>query len=170
MSHINTKTTTGWVILMALVTNSCQLDQDIYGETTINMEFSSVDVGLWPYFQRFEEEALKRNIKVDLHEANITGYITDISNYKIRGQCSNSDNSRQVTIDKPFWNKASELEKEFLVFHELGHCYLGRVHDESKDTRGICLSMMRSGTGDCRDSYNTTTRPVLISELFGEKD
>ncbi len=167
---MKTKTKTWLVVLMALVTTSCQMDQDIYGEKTINMEFPSVDVGLWPYFQRFEEEALNRNIKVDLHQANITGFITDISNYKIRGQCSNSDNSRRVTIDKSYWNKASESEKEFLVFHELGHCYLGRVHDESKDTRGICLSIMRSGPGDCRDNYNTTTRSILINELFGEKD
>lgn len=167
---MNKKTTSWWVVLMALVINSCQLDQDIYGEKTINMEFPGVDVGLWPYFQRFEEEALKRNIKVDLHEANITGYITDISNYKIRGQCSNSDNSHQLTIDKPSWNNASESEKEFLVFHELGHCYLGRVHDESMDSKGICLSIMRSGTGECRDMYNTATRTALIDELFGVKN
>ncbi len=166
---MNTKTT-WWVVLMVLVTNSCQMDQDIYEEKTINMEFPSVDVGLWPYFQRFEEEALKRNIKVDLHEANITGYITDISNYKIRGQCSNSDNSRQVTIDKPYWNTASELEKEFLVFHELGHCYLGRLHDESMDSKGNCLSIMRSGTGECKDIYTTATRKMLINELFEEKN
>ena len=157
---------------MGLVTTGCQLDlDDIFGSKSVNEEFPNVDEALWPYFRRFEEEAATRNIEVDLNEAYITGLISDISTTNVLGQCSySSNNPHQVTIDKPFWNKASDLAKEFVVFHELGHCYLARLHDESKDSRGVCLSIMRSGTGDCRDNYSTTTRAVLINELFGEKD
>jgi len=166
-------TTIIWSLsFMGLVTTGCQLDlDDIFGSKSVNEEFPNVDEALWPYFRRFEEEAATRNIEVDLNEAYITGLISDISTTNVLGQCSySSNNPHQVTIDKPFWNKASDLAKEFVVFHELGHCYLARLHDESKDSRGVCLSIMRSGTGDCRDNYSTTTRAVLINELFGEKD
>lgn len=160
------------VSLAGLLATSCQLDlNDIFGNDTINDEFPNVDQALWPYFQRFEEEAANRNIEADLNDAYITGLISDISTSHVLGQCSYSpSNPHQVTIDKPFWNQASDLAKEFVVFHELGHCYLGRLHDESKDARGVCLSMMRSGTGDCRDDYNATTRVALINELFDDKD
>ncbi|MDZ4708636.1 MAG: hypothetical protein SH818_09585 [Saprospiraceae bacterium] len=169
---MKTKTFFWSLSFMGLVTAGCQLDlDDIFGNNSINEEFPNVDKALWPYFHRFEEEAATRSIDVDLNEAYITGLISDISTTHVLGQCSySSNNPHQVTIDKPFWNTASDLAKEFVVFHELGHCYLARLHDESKDSKGVCLSMMRSGTGDCRDNYNTTTRAVLINELFGEKD
>lgn len=169
---MKTKTILWSLSLMGIMTVSCQLElNDIFGGDSTNDEFPNVDEALWPYFQRFESEAASRNIKVDLNDALITGKISDISTNQVLGQCSYSSNQpHQVTIDKPFWNQASDLSKEFVVFHELGHCYLGRLHDESQDARGICLSIMRSGTGTCRDSYSATTRSVLINELFGEKD
>jgi len=158
--------------LVGLMTASCHLElDDLFGNNSINNEFPNVDEALWPYFQRFEEEAAARNIEVDLRDAYITGLISDISTNHVLGQCSySSSNPHLVTIDKPFWNQASDLSKEFVVFHELGHCYLGRLHDESKDARGVCLSIMRSGTGACRDNYNATTRSTLINELFTEKN
>lgn len=151
--------------------NSCVID-DLFSNTTEKegeLSFANVQTELWPYFKRFEEEAARRGYTIDLQDANITGVISDISTNHVIGQCTyNSREPEKVTIDKPFWDKASDLGKEFVVFHELGHCYLGRNHDESVDARGICLSIMRSGTGTCRDSYNTTTRKALIDELFSD--
>jgi len=34
-----------------------------------------------------------------------------------------------VTLDRSFWEKSSDLGREALVFHELGHCVLGLGHD-----------------------------------------
>ncbi len=169
---MKTKTIFWSLSFLGLMTTACQMELgDLFGNNSINDEFPNVDEALWPYFQRFEEEAANRNIEADLNDSYITGLISDISTSHVLGQCSYSpSNPHQVTIDKPFWNQASDLAKEFVVFHELGHCYLGRLHDESKDARGVCLSMMRSGTGDCRDNYNTTTRVALINELFDDKD
>ena len=72
-----------------------------------------------------------------------------------------------MTIDKTFWNRSSELYKEFVVFHELGHCVLDRNHKEDKDSRGRCLSIMRSGLGDCLDAYSSANRTYYLNELFG---
>lgn len=124
-------------------------------------------MALWPYFKRFENEAAIRNIRVDLQGANITGFISDIPTELIQGLCShNSSAPKKVTVDLPFWNRASDQSKEFVIFHELGHCYLGRSHDESKDSQGFCLSIMRSSQEDCRDNYTELTRKKYLDELF----
>ena len=150
---------------------SCQVELDHFFGNQNEGTYPDVDEALWPYFQRFEAEAAARGLTVDLADAYITGHISDIPTNQVIGQCSYSTNDpHRVTIDKPFWDQASDLAREFVVFHELGHCYLARVHDESMDARGICLSIMRSGTGACRDLYNAGTRGGLIQELFSETD
>lgn len=129
--------------------------------------YNNVDPALWPYFKRFEDEGAKRNMPMDLNDARITGVISDIPTSHVLGQCSYStDNPKKLTIDQPFWSSASDLFKEFVVFHELGHCYLGRLHDESMDAGGVCVSIMRSGTGTCRDNYTAVTRKAYLDELF----
>lgn len=167
---MKTKILRAW-LLVGLGLGSCQVELDNFFGNGNTGGYPDVDEALWPYFQRFEDEAAARGLKVDLADAYITGYLSDISTSQVIGQCSySSNNPHRVTIDKPFWNQASDLAREFVVFHELGHCYLDRVHDESMDARGICLSIMRSGSGTCRDIYNAATRSGLVSELFAEKD
>ena len=56
--------------------------------------------------------------------------------------------------------------KEFYIFHELGHCYLRRVHDDSKDKEGNCLSIMHSSVDACKFVYNGNTRSEYLDELF----
>jgi hypothetical protein len=56
-----------------------------------------------------------------------------------------------------------------VVFHELGHCYLGRGHSEETHPNGVCKSIMRSGNGGCFDNYNSTTREAYLDELFSGK-
>jgi hypothetical protein len=46
----------------------------------------------------------------------------------------------KITIDKDLWNSISELSRERLIFHELGHCVLNRVHSNiTEDGRPISL-------------------------------
>ncbi|MBK6389466.1 MAG: hypothetical protein KA109_03405 [Saprospiraceae bacterium] len=160
-------------LLFGLVSlTACQIDLGgVFGNDSKDGTYPNVEEELWPYFARFEKEAAQRGLTVDLKDAVITGVISDISADHVIGQCSYSNQDpHKVTVDKPFWVSASDLGKEFVVFHELGHCYLGRLHDESMDSRGICLSIMRSGTGTCRDLYTTTTRSILLDELFLDKN
>lgn len=155
-----------YLILTLFIFISCKKEEVL---TETSDPLIDVESALKPYFVRFSNEAKSRGIAVDLSTHPLTGIISDIPTSQVIGQCSYSnDNPYKVTIDKPFWDKASDLGKEFVVFHELGHCVLGRAHDESTDSRGFCLSIMRSGTGTCRDSYNSSTRKTLLDELFSE--
>ena len=131
-------------------------------------EYPNVDEALWPHFRAFEDAAAVRGITVDLAATTIHGTIEEIDEENIAGVCSYGGRQvhRDVTIDQSFWNRASNLYREFIVFHELGHCYLFRGHHEACLTNRTYASIMRSGTGDCRDNYNPQTRNAYIDELF----
>jgi len=126
-----------------------------------------VDSSLQEYFDRFAEEGGKRNVVVDYEAARISGYIRLITSPNVIGQCAHDPNEPgTVIIDRTYWNSSTDLEREFLVFHELGHCVLDRDHLDEADGQGNCISMMTSGSGQCRINYNQSTREKLLNELF----
>ena len=131
--------------------------------------YANVDQQLWPYFAQFEEAARSRDITVDLRSINITGHITSIDDGNIVGQCSYGGRQRtyEVTIDQAFWDRANNSYREYIVFHELGHCYLFRDHTDACLSNRTWASIMRSGTeGQCRDNYTSVTRDYYLDELF----
>ena len=136
-------------------------------EPAVNRVFPGVDEALWPYFQRFEEEAALRGLEVDLVASRITGMIAQIEAENVLGQCNyQSFFPNHVTIDKAFWDRAGDRGREFVVFHELGHCELLRDHFEGVFPDGTCRSIMRSGVEGCRDNYGAATRSAYLDELF----
>lgn len=146
---------------------SCSEGETIAPIDPIPQKFSNVDMELRPYFQRFEDEAALRGIAIDLTEAGISGEIERIDEDHIAGLCSYPRNQpNEVVIDEAFWVRGSELFREFIVFHELGHCYLIRPHLEEILPSGACASIMRSGSGPCLDNYTLDTRIFYINELF----
>ena len=151
---------------------SCVEDEEITESSETEFlpigEFPGVDPALWSHFSNFEAEAAIRGLDIDLYLANITGEISEIDEEHVAGQCTYSNQApNAVTIDKTFWDQSNELFREFVVFHELGHCFLGRGHEEGVNADGTCRSLMRSGVEDCRDNYRTTTRKAYLDELFG---
>lgn len=128
-----------------------------------------VSPDLQEYFDRFAIEAGQRGITFDYEASRIEGYINDVVERGVSGKCVfNSELPDQVYIDLAFWNAASDLEKEFVVFHELGHCFLQREHLDSTKPDGSCLSMMHSGLGGCDNAYSRSNRTAYLDELFSE--
>ena len=125
-----------------------------------------IDETLAPYFERFVAEGTSRGHAIDLVAKRIEGFLIDIEEANVAGQCSYSESStRKVNIDRSYWNSATDLEKEFLIFHELGHCYLERAHSDIQENRN-CTSIMHSGTSGCRFNYNAGSRDIYLDELF----
>ena len=155
---------------LTFISISCQQDLIITNIEPIEevpLAYDGVDEALWDYFNRFEEEAQERGIILNLRAANITGEIMELGEEGVAGQCTyNPHLPNHVTIDLGFWENASDRAREFVVFHELGHCELGRDHREEANANGTCLSLMRSGLGTCRDNYHSLTRPAYLDELF----
>ena len=132
-------------------------------------DFPNVDERLHGFFRSFENEAAARGIEIDLNEAILTANISEIEGQGVAGQCSRPINSldNDITIDETFINSnVSNLLKELVVFHELGHCFLQREHREDEYPNGNCISIMRSGLDGCRDNYTSSFRSIYIDELF----
>jgi len=149
---------------------SCQKDNANATPAEVNLsdkQYPGVDPVLWPYFRAFEGEGASRGLNIDLKSIEITGVIEELEEEGVAGQCSYaSHRPNHIVIDRQFWMNSSDLYKEFVVFHEIGHCFLLRDHREDQYTNGTCVSIMRSGLGDCRDNYNPSNRAFYLDELF----
>ena len=145
-----------------LFTSSCSKDADF-----LTKRYNGVDSDLWKYYAEFEYQAELRGLSFDLNNLDVSGEISEIRDAGVAGSCEyGSAINNHVTIDKTFWNRSRELDREFVVFHELGHCVLYRDHDESQNQNGFCLSIMRSGLNGCRDAYTSENKAYYIDELF----
>lgn len=147
-------------IMIVLITNLCLIG--------CNKDYYQVIEGeLQVHFSNFENEAATYGVDIDISAIDISAYIQNIETLGTLGQCkSYSDGSQQVIVDEQYWNRISDEEREYLVFHELGHCILKREHNDSKDENGSCISIMQSGTNGCKSEYSDENRAQLLKELF----
>lgn len=156
----NKQTLRGILLLFVIgaLWSACSKDDDVQ---------YFVDEPLQEYFDRFQAEAAQRGVTIDYDSLQITGDIRIIAAQNVIGQCIHTEKEpNTVVIDKIYWDNATDLDKEFLVFHELGHCALGRGHIDDSDPQGNCVSIMTSGTGFCIIDYTQATRRRLLDELF----
>ena len=148
------------LLLASCTTNVSELPKEI-------RSFSNADQRLWAVLTAFEGEAAKRGYFIDLEESGIKATIEKLNNSQAVGLCTyNVNQPNTIKIDASYWNRANDSRREKIVFHELGHCLLGRTHNDDADTKGICLSIMRSGTGGCLDFYDNDHRANYLDELF----
>ncbi len=128
-----------------------------------------VEAPLQTYFSRFIDEAALRGLDVVYSTSQIDAHIGDIMKDNVIGQCAYSEgNQHAITIDQQYWRSANDAQREFLIFHELGHCVLGHDHRDGTDPNGNCESIMASGTGTCRVIYTLNNRTKLLDELFSK--
>jgi len=148
-----------FTILLVTVTMGCSDTEDYELEESVTSE-------MLIYFYRFSEEAEKRGFVVDWSEENISTVLTELDEGTV-GQCLTYEEGRnQVNIDLAYWNKSDPQEREFLLFHELGHCVLKRSHLNLSNGDGTCTSIMNSGESACQKNYTTSTREAYLDELF----
>lgn len=155
--------------ILSIFLLSCQNDSSYLNSDNSAQSISGVDQALQSYFISFQQEAEKRGFNYDFHTLDVSGSIDQIPDQGVAGTCQyGSHITNHVTIDQDFWKNASPIYREFVVYHELGHCVLLRGHDESVDQQGRCLSIMRSGLYDCVDTYSLQSKSDFLDELFYE--
>lgn len=75
-----------------------------------------------------------------------------------------------ITIDRKAWARMPKPMKEQLVFHELGHCALRRLHTETKvpiwDGQEIGLSIMHPYLDAVPTDFYVMLRESYLEELF----
>jgi hypothetical protein len=151
------------VFFLGMLVLGCQKET-----TTITSIY--IDENLEPYLERFQQEGAARGVTIDFAAANVSAYLEYIQAANVTGQCySQDDEPNRLVIDQTFWEQATDIRREFVVFHELGHCYLRRSHLDITLPDGSCASMMHSGLSGCRNAYNSQTRSDYLDELFLEE-
>ncbi len=122
----------------------------------------SID-GFQEYIELFELESIKQGhpLKID----NLIIVKGDLTKQKIIGLCQRTPHyPPAITIDSTYWDNATPEAKEWLVFHELGHCILNRPHREDRLSQTNCVSSMMYPKAEYYCYYNL--RSYYIKELF----
>ena len=155
------------VFILQLFFYSCKKDSHEY---SVAPEFDE-------YVQRFRDEANKCGLTFDFQKSGlIIEFTNDLG--KFDGMC-HYEKPIRIQIDKTAWDKYGkysngDLLREKLIFHELGHGFLGRKHKNDLFQTGDWVSMMHGGNGelpsDGRKSWNINYRRMrrdyYIDELF----
>ena len=130
------------------------------------LEYGFIDDRLKPYFDEFKKEGELRGLNLNLSPEVIEAFIQNVISQSVAGQCQrNTDRPSQIILDENVWNQSNDSDKEFLIFHELGHCILNRDHLDATNPNGSCISIMHSVVGICRNEYDTR-RSDYLDELF----
>jgi hypothetical protein len=98
-----------------------------------------VDNELQPYLEDFEiligENKHKHKLKkVTMVFADLNKGLKPKDKKRTLGQCEGMfEETTKIEIDIEYWKDATQLSKQFTVFHELGHCICTQGHTEIRE-------------------------------------
>ena len=117
-------------------------------QKVIPSKFFYIDTELRPFVSDFFALAKAHGVKVEKLQ-NISVQLTDLHylDFKLNngnwfrpaGWCFIFEAT--VGISRTYWNSLNKVDKKILINHELGHCVLGRVH-ENKEAEDDLSSIM----------------------------
>ena len=144
--------------------------QKVHKEYRVPKEFT-------PYVESFIEEGRERN-RLQSIDSLIIQFGKTEENAKTVGYCDLTVERKtnkvleppSITINEKYWNGSSDVQKELLMYHELGHCILNRYHDGNATIElGVVVpeSIMYPYMFDAAIYENK--RIDYLDELFGVK-
>lgn len=147
-------------LLMFFILTSCNYNKE-EGNTVVSLlESEEFNV----FKQLFEDEAYLRNI--NLSTSSIKIGFTDSSHFQEitkSGVAYCQRDTKQIVVNKDSWDNYSEIKKEIVIFHELGHCLLDKDHD-NHEHKGEKLSIMHERI--LNPSFYDEYREHYLDELF----
>lgn len=142
----------------------------IAGSCEENVPAYNVELEFQEYVDRFIAEAAERGQTIDFSESGLSIQFRDAVSKESGGVCYLGQH--RIEIEKFFWDDASDLQREGLIFHELGHCELDRRHRNDLLPNGEWASRMR---GDpvpeglsVAINYTETRKEYYTNELFDQ--
>jgi hypothetical protein len=115
------------------------------------------------YVDEFSSDAKDKGIDIDLKNFTLDVSFTSLPDAE--GRCYFDGN--KVQIDSNFWNRSNQIQRRFIVYHELGHCILDRRHDNTTLPNGECKSLMRGDVYNCSENLvSEKWWDYYLSELF----
>ena len=126
-----------------------------------------IDAELLPYVNDFFEKANEFGTKISLEDYNLEVNFSDLDG-NTAGTCRIGKDI--VKIDKIRWDGKDKDERQWVIFHELGHCILERWHLNLSFPNGECKSIMYDGKGGCSyDFHAHSWKEYYFEELFTKK-
>lgn len=127
-------------------------------------------VSLGIYGKRFKELALSlKNLTTNINSTQI-GFDSSLSSTTL-GICNLNNNTIYLNPDFWFNKNTTNSRREFVIFHELGHCVLLRLHKTdqtyTRDTSVLTYSSMMNTTIFSYTHYEKN-HYYYTSELFDE--
>lgn len=129
----------------------------------------TVDPSLRPTVNQFLQDSQAHGVYVDA--SHLRAYLDPGLVYAASGKletvglCDMA--SGVVTISPDYWGIADQAQRENLVYHELGHCLLNRLHTQALGDDGLPSSIMYPDLLDPTDYQ--TRRTALVDELFADR-
>ena len=118
-----------------------------------------------PYVDAFLTEANERGIPIDFSDTGLSLQFNTLP-MGTAAQCQEIGDDRrgshEILFDENLWAIAAPQRKEFLVFHELGHCELARAHQNDQFPNGEWRSMMQGAIQNAPLSDKNQGRPVVF--------
>jgi len=131
-----------------------------------------VPLGIQEYIDLFVEEAAARGIDLVVDDLVVV-YMTDLEldGVEAAGLCYSETNDAGPTIHldtlSDNWTSGPHT-REALIFHELGHCVLGRGHTSDLLPNSNFKSIMKPSGDPSYTSFSLYKRAYYIDELFDE--
>lgn len=119
-------------LLLILLLFGCKKDDAV--EYNVDSDFEE-------YVQRFIDEGAARGVDIDFSD---TGLLIEYSERNVEGASGYCYlGNHHIVIDKSEWTALTDTQKEYLIFHELGHCELDRRHKNDQFDNSLWKSLMR---------------------------
>lgn len=124
----------------------------------------TIDPAFQSYLDQFIRDAALYEREIETYNLTIQ-FIDKFDDAFLWANCTDGT----ITIRRDYWYKTKEDTRESLIYHELGHCVLGRDHTQAWNTDlNIPLSLMVQGTHS-RSDYWAANKAYYIAELFTGK-
>ena len=148
-----------WLLIIGAIFAACDTKQVAYT--------FQAPTALDSLANQFVSNAAIRGRKIDLTSSQLTMLFGKLGATE-NAHCSPSSFPKTITIDSAKWISYSPAFKEYIVYHELAHCLLNRIHIENNALElGECRSWMRKDNNECMiDFLDKTWRGYYLDELF----
>ncbi len=125
-----------------------------------------VDPAFQPYVDEFEQAMSDNNVRDGVNVEIVFGDTGSAQN----GLCHREGGQTpKISISRPVWNSFMDHQRRILIYHELGHCVLGREHTEAmhEDADGSSYpdSLMAPSLPVVAQSFSLH-RAHYVEELF----
>lgn len=87
-----------------------------------------------------------------------------VTSHKSAGATCYSEGTPRIVVDRDTWSVMSDVSRREVIFHEMGHCVLGRDHTTDHLADNCPVSIMNpSPVGDwCRNAHGSEYEKELF--------